>query len=265
MYGTILVPLDGSRFAERALEPAAELAAAEAATLTLVSVSDVEDTSGYLKEVAARLTVPTEILTVDASAEAPGAVIAGLAEDRPDSLLCMASHGRTGVRRAVLGSVTEEVLRAMAAPVLVAGPYVDPGRRIIGGRLMVCLDGSERSEAILPQATSWAKAFDMKLWLAAVMGRDRNVGRQQVDVDVLESNYLARLAHDLDHEAPVVNWDTLHGGDPAVALTDLATRLPAAVVAMTTHGRSGFSRMALGSVAMELAHRSPCPVLVQRT
>ena len=266
MYGTILVPLDGSRFAEIALGPAAELAAAEGATVTLVAVSDLDGTTAYLREVAARLPVATTVLAVDDAETTPGWVIARLAADRPDALVCMATHGRTGVRRAVLGSVTETVLRSCEGPVLLTGPYVEADRPIVGGKLLVCLDGSDRAEAILPQATSWVKAFDMHLWLAAVISHDPSVARRQVDADVLESNYLARLAHDLDRELPSqVNWDTLHGTHPAVALADVATRLPAAVVAMTTHGRTGLSRVALGSVAMELAHSSPCPVLVQRS
>ena len=266
MYGTILVPLDGSRFAERALGPAAEVAAAEGARITLVSVSDAHDAAPYLREVTEKLGVPSTVLAVDGTQDAPGAVIAGLAAERPDALLCMATHGRTGVRRAVLGSVTEEVLRSLDAPVLLTGPYVEPDRPIVGGKLLVCLDGSERSEAILPHATAWTKNFDMKLWLTAVTSSDPSVARREFDKDVLESNYLARLAHDLDHElTSPVNWDTLHGPRPAVPITDLAARLPAAVIAVTTHGRTGLSRMALGSVAMELVHDSPCPVLVQRS
>jgi nucleotide-binding universal stress UspA family protein len=109
----------------------------------------------------------------------------------PDTLLVMATHGRTGVRRAVLGSVAEKVLRSAADPVLLAGPHLEPDRPIFGGRL--------------------------------------------------------------------------NGRDPAARLMDMAARLPAAAIALTTHGRTGLPRLVLGSVAMEVVHRAPCPVLVGRS
>ena len=61
-----------------------------------------------------------------------------------------------------------------------------------------------------------------------------------------------------------VESESLAGRDPASALVDLATQLPAAMIAMSTHARTGWNRTALGSVAMKVVHDSPCPVLVQR-
>lgn len=259
MYGTVVVPLDESPFAETALRPAAEIAAAEGAQLVLLSASDVAASRAYLHEVAERQSVTTTVKTVATGEESPGAVIARVVAERPDTLLCMATHGRSGVRRAVLGSVTEDVVRTLDEPILLTGPSYTGECRILGGRMLVCLDGSDRAEAILPHALSWAKAFDMKLWLATVQKPAASEG------DVLESNYLSRIAHDLDRTAPTVNWDTLHGPHPANELVDLAARIGATCLAVTTHGRTGLSRVAVGSVAMDVAHRSTCPVLVQRS
>jgi nucleotide-binding universal stress UspA family protein len=203
--------------------------------------------------------VTTTLETVSSFEDAAGPQLAGIAAGRPDALVVMATHGRTGVRRAVLGSVTEDVIRRVDDPVLLVGPSFTGADRLIGGRLLVCLDGSDRAEAILTHASAWAKAFDMKLWLATVQPPAGHLE------ELVESNYLARLAHDLDRDVPVVNWDTLHGTHAASELVDLAHRLPAACMAVTTHGRSGLSRVAVGSVAMEITHRSPVPVLVHRS
>ena len=65
-------------------------------------------------------------------------------------------------------------------------------------------------------------------------------------------------------EGLTVEVETLAGGDPAAALVEFAKHLPAAMLAMSTHARSGWDRTALGSVAMKVVHDSPCPVLVQQ-
>jgi nucleotide-binding universal stress UspA family protein len=269
MYRTIVVPLDGSSFAEAALGPARELAELQEATLNLVSVSTAENTRAYLEAVAASLHTTVSVTMADdvPSADPLGDVGASIAAAaaQPETLVCMATHGRGGVRRALLGSVTEAVVRSLSAPVMLVGPYVEHDRPIVGGNLLVCLDGSTRAEAILPAATAWARTFDMKPWLASVVNPDPSAARREVDFDVLESNYLARLAHDIERESGSVNWDVLHGTHPAPVLIDLAARLPAAVLACTTHGRTGVARLTLGSVAMDLAHGSPAPMLVERS
>ena len=105
----------------------------------------------------------------------------------------------------------------------------------------------------------------MEIWLTAVMSPDTGDLWREADGDVLESGYLARLAHDLRSHTSPVEWDVLHGPDPGARLVDAATRLPASVIAMTTHGRTGFQRTVLGSVAMDVVHDAPCPVLVARS
>ena len=61
---------------------------------------------------------------------------------------------------------------------------------------------------------------------------------------------------------PHVNYDVLHSHHPARELADLTDRSPVAVMVMATHGRSGWSRLTLGSVAMNVVHHAICPVLV---
>lgn len=261
MYGTIVVPLDRSPFAERALAPAVELALADHARLLLLSAADDDETNAYLHTVAAGLDFPATVVCNED--DEPALAIAAVAA--PDTLVCMASHGRGGVRRAMLGSVAEGVLRSATDPVLICGPDLQPDRHLVGGRLMVCLDGSERAEAILQHAVAWAKAFEMEVWLTSVMNPDAGAPPWDRDADVLESGYLARLAQGVVAHGVQVEWDVLHGPDVAGRLVDAATRLPAAAIALTTHGRTGLKRAVVGSVAMDVAHGAPCPVLIARS
>ena len=88
---------------------------------------------------------------------------------------------------------------------------------------------------------------------------------QPVDIDVLESAYAARLAsrivEDTGHE---VSYDVLHDAHPARALVDYAERLPASLIFMCTHGRTGLARLRLGSVAAETVRHATCPVVLYR-
>jgi nucleotide-binding universal stress UspA family protein len=152
----VLVPLDGSPLAEAALEPAAHLASALAAPLALLRVisarghlespyiphaaqayreqieADRHEAAAYLDDIAGRLreagTEVTDCLVEEGSAartilaapDADGAGDAGGAD-----VIAMATHGRGGLRRLVLGSVSDKVLRAALGPVLLVRPPED--------------------------------------------------------------------------------------------------------------------------------------------
>ena len=75
-----------------------------------------------------------------------------------------------------------------------------------------------------------------------------------------ETAYLRSLANGDPH----IDFDVLHSTHPAHELADLADRSPVDLLVMATHGRSGWSRLTLGSVAMNVVHRARCPVLVVR-
>ncbi|WP_435180944.1 universal stress protein [Halorussus sp. AFM4] len=146
MYERVLVPTDGSRTAEYAVEEALDVAEKfEAAVDTLYVVdTDAVDVSlgteqvdrirqgrfGEMDELESRAREATEYVAERASergldaaahfrAGRPHAVIADFAEDRDVDLVVMGSHGRSGVRRMLLGSVTERVLRSTHRSVLV--------------------------------------------------------------------------------------------------------------------------------------------------
>ncbi len=102
----------------------------------------------------------------------------------------------------------------------------------------------------------------MRVWLIEVVSPD--IGAQLAGlpaVDVVESSHVAGVAETLPLE---VNWDVLHARHPADAIVDLAHGWPVGLLALATHGCSGWSRVTMGSVAMQVVHRAPCPVLLVR-
>jgi nucleotide-binding universal stress UspA family protein len=127
--------------------------------------------------------------------------------------------------------------------------------------IVACVDGSTFAEQALPAAQAWAAMLDEHLWFVqvAVPNTDRVSGTDSPGFHY-ETSYLRSLAHGDPH----VDFDVLHSNHPARELADLAGRSPVDLLVMATHGRSGWSRLTLGSVAMNVVHRVTCPVLLVR-
>jgi len=266
LYRRIIVPLDGSDRAETALAPALTLARRGGVPITLFrweeDVANAMGATTYLERLAAERAgdVAAEV-AVRTAEDGPvdKCLVAEAALD--GGMICIASHGRSGVGKALLGSVAELVLRQSEEPIMVVGPDFKPGNTLEGQRLVVCLDGSSFAERVIPLATAWAERLGMELWLIQVVSRDIDAQLAGLQGDVIETSYVARVAATL----PVgVNWDVLHARHPADAIVDLAERWRVGLLALATHGRSGWSRVTMGSVAMQVVHRAPCPVLLVR-
>ena len=83
------------------------------------------------------------------------------------ALVCIASHGRSGVRAALLGSTTEDVLRESPRPVLVVGPRYERRAWRDDEMLVACVDGSAFSEQAIA-AAEWSAVFGLPMWLVQV-------------------------------------------------------------------------------------------------
>jgi nucleotide-binding universal stress UspA family protein len=266
VYSQIVVPLDGEEFASRALGPALEVARQSDAELLLVSfartTSHLRDLEDYIAGVARDLQDhATGAVTARASiAEDPAAAIVAEVERQPGSLVCMSSVGRPHAEP-MLGSVAEAVLRNVSTPVLMLGPAVDVDRFRLSGTIEVPVDGSTLSEGILPIAASWAIVYHLGLRIVTVAPAAAPDERVET---WMESGYVRQIAERLrrDVDKPV-EFDVMHGRDISARLVDDAGRY-ATMIAIATHGRTGLARLAAGSVAMELVHRSTLPVLAYR-
>ena len=257
-FEQVLVPLDGSRAAERALAPALELVRRTRVALRLLSRAlpgEKEELAGYLSDLADRHAAVTDVETEVVDVESiPDAITAGI---EPGTLVCVSSHGR-GRSEALVGSVTEAVLRTLGQPVLVVGPDVPEGTTLGDGRIVACLDGSDLSERTLDPARAWSMSLGLPLWLTQVAPPDLAV-EQRTHGDVIEGGYLAALAH---QTGGVEGWDILHDQHPAHGLARYAATEPVAMLVLATHGRTGWDRLRLGSVTAATVRHGPVPVLV---
>jgi nucleotide-binding universal stress UspA family protein len=271
--GSILVPLDGSWRSESALVPAAPLAQRIGARLGLLtaqwSAAETVTAQHYLDARRAELrgraaggvagpACDTEVVV---DRDVPHAIVA--AADVPGMLVCMATHGHGGVLRGVLGSVSEEVVRAGVAPVLLVGPALDPGWELPDApEVFVALDGSATAREALPTAMSLAAAIGGTLDLVYVPAPPT----EAVDI-ALPDPCVAMLEEVLASCAaagvPAVA-EVLDGRDPAAVIAEHAARRRASFVVAATHGRTGLARITMGSVVQRLVRQASCPVVVVR-
>lgn len=285
MYSKILVPLDGSPLAEQILPYVRMLAAAYNIPVELLWVNDVEVTewpphSGkeYLQRAKAKyFAASIKIESIEADGN-PAEMIVRRTEAEPSCLIAMATHGTSGMRRWLLGSVASKVVQTARNPLLLIRPIenADPAAAIKLNTIFVPLDGSGLAEKSLPHAVALAKRLKPAVQLLRVytLPGDAYVvadgviaqgpaqfkeAMQKEAESYLEGKVEPLRAEGLDH---VIG--TAMEGDAASEIIDLAAKTANSLIAMSTHGRSGIGRWLLGSVAEKVLQHSHVPVLLIR-
>ncbi|HYQ96842.1 MAG TPA: universal stress protein [Candidatus Nitrosocosmicus sp.] len=298
MFGRMLIPLDGSKTAEDVLPYARRLAADARVAVELLGVVEMAEIAediasnqaayaGALVREAVRNS--TEYLEKLAQTFHNGKVRCNVQQGRPEdiiiaaasadraTLIAMATHGRSGVTRWLLGSVTEKVLRGTVNPLLVVRA---PGNSKTDGEaalrsVIVPLDGSDVAETILSPVAALAKALDLQVLLIRVYGLPLPTygGDDYYVPDYLElkdqirdeaEGYLNSRANLLRAQGVAEVSTVVIEGSAADAIIDLARKTPDNLVALSPHGRSGLQRWVLGSVTEKVVRHSQDPVLIVR-
>lgn len=265
MNQRLIVPVDGSAASWAAVDVAISLARKTSATVHVVEVVFAPDDRGAAND---RLTtglggVDVTGVAVESEArlgaDSVAAAIDELITIHPSAVVVMASHGR-GRSAGLVGSVAEDVLHRVFGPILLVGPAAIATDFV--GPLVVSVDGSQESEAALPLAAAWAIELGITPWIVHVADPK---DAPPAAAHIVESAYPARLAHDLAavsrHE---VEFEELHDRHPAKAVPDFADRMDASLIVATSHGRTGLSRVTMGSVTAGFVRHATCPVLVIR-
>jgi nucleotide-binding universal stress UspA family protein len=180
-------------------------------------------------------------------------------------LVVMATHGRSGFRRILVGSVTEAVLRRLEVPILVTRP----GTAVrTWSPMAVALDGSPRSEQILEDVVPLARRLKASVELIQAvlppitMSGLGDVGGVQIHEDPLP--YLERVKTRLSSEGIDARVKALEGRAGSEILRYARDR-GISLLCMTTHGRTGLLRALMGSITDEVIRHAPCPVLLRRS
>jgi len=278
MLEKILVPLDGSVTAEAVLPHVRRLLRRHDSEVFLLGVANPPSTEDPMAMLEASLAASREYIMgvkdrlekqgVRVKAEArvgpPAGTILDVAEEEGVSLIALATHGRTGVKRALFGSVAEHVLRQSPVPVLAVRPFwtyelLPPGRpesQPFKG-ILLPTDGSDLSMAVLAPAVELAKLFGSRLVLLTVLepakGKGGDEGVAQARLKALASKIKG-----------VETLAVVDKGEAAKCILDNARFHGCDLIAMTTHGRSGVSRLVVGSITEKVLREGTLPLLVVR-
>jgi nucleotide-binding universal stress UspA family protein len=292
MFKDIMLPVDGSHFSELALPLAVRIAKRSDARLHLVrvhvpavptaeaAVSDNYDelVRDWERDALNVACARARDAGVNATSELlEGPVVAGLQryiEAAGIDLVVMTTHGRSGIKRAVMGSVAEQCVRKTEIPILLIHPRSEQDAVATDlatmKRILVQLDGSEESEAVLPHVIGLARLSGAHLILARVASAPFDIA-VTIGPEALR-DYLERMREEADQY--LAGIQKTMPDDLEVSRTSLtAERAPegimtaaqeqhADMIAMATHGRSGWARIAVGSVAETVLHKSTTPVLL---
>ncbi|MDH3444670.1 MAG: universal stress protein [Deltaproteobacteria bacterium] len=296
MYSKILVPLDGSKTAELVLPHARALARKFNLPIELLCVIDIAEVAAHLSAVNARYmdamveaelkncrsyldgivksldNLPTACAVEKGRADE---VIFQKAAADTRTLIAMATHGRSGLNRWLLGSVAEKVLRATENPLFLVRVNEATAFGDVQSlkSILVPLDGSELAESALPHAAEIAKKLNLEIILlrtfelpvSAFYGteeyfpkyeelraRTREEAGTYIDGKVagLKARGLQRVS------------GTVVEGEAGEKIIEIARGHADTMVAMCTHGRSGVRRWMLGSVTEKVVRHCGDPVLV---
>ena len=223
----IVVPLDGSPEAEKALGCGQVLAAGFGGEFVVVATAEADrvydDVRAYLDSVALPEHTHREVRSrLDATK-----AIDTVSRQWAPSLLCMSSRGRGGRTSAVLGSTTAELLSRGTAPIAVVGPGVEWDPDTHCDSLVIAVDETEESLIVVGPAEQIASAMEVPTRYVTVV-RDADA------VDATVERIRTRLTGLVDPSAPITG---LVGHDVADALVEQLAAEPGSALAMATRGR----------------------------
>ncbi|MFD0772397.1 universal stress protein [Streptomonospora algeriensis] len=254
----LVVPLDGSREAESAIDPTLRIARTLQVPVELMTVHDPVrgKWERNVDETAAALAYDHVEVTVVGSGWAGDVIVDTIAE-QAGTVACMATHNRDRFSRLVAGSVTEHVLHTAPGPVLMVGPGYRPDHSPDAyRRALVCLDHGARDESGIALAQNWAEQLKLELELVYVATAEEDTRASE--------KRTARLAEHIADGGTPVGYTQLVGSDPAEEIAELLGQRPGSIAVLANRGRVGIARSILGSVSSRLLETSPAPLVLTR-
>lgn len=274
----VLVPLDGSDFAEQALSLARPICLAFDAKMTLVFVHEQqqaprlvpmatgtkEQANGkpderlvYLDQMSRQLR--NDEFDVDTLVRS-GPIVEGITELATDSradVVVMSTHGRSGVARWLIGSVANRVVQLSDIPVLLTRPTGEwRSRWSQFKRLLVTLDGSESAEQVLPFVRTLASRYESEVLLLSV---PEELDAEPLDIQIRE--YLQDMAA-LLNDTGISAQAMVTGFDPSQTIVEVSEDEDVDLLVIATHGVGRMERLMVGSVADQIIRQAQCPVLL---
>jgi nucleotide-binding universal stress UspA family protein len=306
LYKRILVPLDGSELAEKALPYAEELAAKLGAEVVILNVRmpsedpDNPEHRAYISKIAAeteqnikklpaykqgeKVKVASAIIGSSGPLMHTGEHIMEYADKESISLIIIASHGRSGIRRWALGSTAEKIAGDAKCPVLLVRAGAELPKTAHLAHLLVALDGSKQAEAVVEHIEWLVPRLNARVTLLNVveplyhiypstesMGYFGGGGIIKVPYSEEEmkpamkigEEYIKNVNSKLTSEGITTGYE-VRVGSAADEIIAAEKETGADLVVMSTHGHSGFGRWSHGGIADKVMHGGNIPLLLIR-
>jgi nucleotide-binding universal stress UspA family protein len=306
MFKRLLVPLDGSKLAEVALPYAEETARHLGSEVILINVRtpienlDKPEQREYLTIMAAtteqnikkstdkpqgeKVKVASAVIGSLTLLNHPAEEIVDYAEKENISLIVMATHGNTGIKRWALGSTANKVARTCKCPILLIRANTGAPKSVHLGQMLVPLDGSIQSEAVLSYVENLASKLKTRVNLINIVEPPYHIYPYPAGVGYFGGEGLVRVPYNDEELKPmkevaekyiksVSDKLTAEGiktsyevrtGSPGEEIIKAEGDIHPDIVAMSTHGHSGFGRWDHGSVADKVLHAGNSPLLLVR-
>ncbi|MGB8265296.1 MAG: universal stress protein [Candidatus Velthaea sp.] len=273
VFPCITVPVDGSTTSDRGVAFALELASGggtvhfcSVVDEAMLCVSAAEGAAVDIGPMIATLNDDAEIFCREAVALATARgirsdvdvlhgsrveAVHSFAKSNGSAAIVIGTHARTGLSRAVLGSVTEGLIRSSDLPVVVV--HEDDETRT--GPVVIALDDSPAAADALEVAIGMSCARGRALAIVHVIESRASAPR---DSGLLDRAVAHASEQGLTPSIVIVR------GSPAEKLIEAAEELESCMIVMGTHGRTLVPRLLLGSVAESVVRRAHVPVTTVR-
>ena len=283
MIERIVVPLDGSMTAEAILPQVRRVLYRNDSEIILVMAVDPpmvdnvvivdEETPAaareYLLGQGERLAQQGVRVRHIVRVGSPVSVILDVVESEKATMIALATHGASGMKRLMFGSVAERVLRQSPVPVLLVRPFWSYDLAPAGAtevrpvrNLLVPVDGTKRTLESLPGIVEFARLFETRVLLLRILEGDESATVEGPDL-VRAREELEEIAKALESKG-VETIQLLERGNPVDRILTTIAERNIDLVAMATHGRSGLSRLREGSVTEQVLRNAKIPLLVTR-
>jgi nucleotide-binding universal stress UspA family protein len=265
----LLVPTDGSEFSESAIKEALTFAKACSSKIYALSVIEVnpefealapgfverakKTASEHLESIKSKASnedIDCEILIREG--EEPYKYIVEEAKKNKIEMIIMGRHGRTGLKRLMIGSVTAKVIGHMPCNVLI----VPKASSVIYKTILLATDGSKYSEAAALDAISIAKRCRSDLIVLSVSTKTKNIPSAKKSVE--------KIKEKAEKDGLKVKTFTPRGM-PYELVVKTAKDKKAGVIVVGSHGRTGLKKLLMGSVTERIIGHAHCPVLVVKS
>ncbi len=279
-YKKLLVAVDGSASSIHALEESFRLSKEGTVVVAVAPPFTVDLKIGAEGEIQKMLKEPCETALTKAGelSKAAGATIVSicamglpherivdLSEAEGCDLIVMGAKGMLSLEKTLMGDTTAKVIGYSVKDVLVV-----PEKATLGfGKIMVATDGSEYSRRAMARALDFAESYGSELDVVSIVEivpEIYSIAPQAVEERIQKAEeYMASLKKQADSRNIKSQGFVRDSAEPYNVITEIAQKEQTGLILMGSHGRTGLSRILMGSTAERVIAQAPCPVLVVKT